>query len=488
MLKLKPKHIEWDYKFLVFLFITAMFYFFALSKYPVVWVDEPWVSEPAWNFIKFGKFINLTFTGYYKKEMWDLICPAFHFPLIAAFKAFGLSIIAARSISVILALLTLVLVYNLIKLLRGNASSALVGAVFLACNPVFFQCARQIRSEAYVAFFAVAGFYFFMKAVQNQKWFNYFICGIFAGGSLLCHPNGLFVIFTFFIIMLFKNPKNILYYFLGVLIITIGWFLFILANFDVFKYQILDQFSERMSFAKKLIGTFLYEYKRWFYPSVAIPALAGILSVIYLIFNGDMRKKYAVLISYIIIFTALLCFVDKSKTFLYLNLIFPFFAVSVAIAYSQICGMRKVLAVTALILVLLASFVFLPYKVCKSFNADYYGLIAKIKETMPKGAVVVGMPTYWFGVEGYYNYRTYDLFYYYADKYKTSYKNAAKLIKADYVIFDNGWAGPYITPSLLNFLKEDCTPTAVFTDKYYGRGSDKVEESDNIKIYKIKKD
>jgi len=487
-----------DYKFFILLFFAVIFYFYALDKYPLVWIDEPWLAEPSFNLAKYGEFINLTFFNYFGKDLLDLQLPFFHLPLALMFKIFGLSVIKARTLSVIFNLLVVILVYYSTKLIYDDNNTAFVAALFLILNPVFFQCARQTRPEAYVTFFTILSFYLFLKAVDTEKLSYYIACGIISAFSLLAHPNGAFVILTLFLIIFFRNKKASLYYLAANFIVLAGWIAYIFANSQIYYLQAVVQFPTRAHSMGNILNNLLTEYKRWLFPSILTPALFGFSALGYLIFTNYAKKecneKQRLLIIYILIFIATFWLFDKSKAFLYLNLIFSFFAMLVSGAYSEVYKKRKLLAVCLLAAVLFLSGIFLPYKLYKSLPSDYYGVTGKMKEVIPRGSVVIGRPTYWFGLEGYCRLRTYDLPEYYMKKFnpsggrEISYANAVKMIKADYIIFDNSWAHIYrqYQKENENFLKRHCILVKTITDKYYGQESEKKHEPDNIKIYKIK--
>lgn len=491
-----------NWKLLLTLTFFVIFYSFALDKYPLVWVDEPWLAEASWNWIKIHKFVNLTFTGYYGFDILEIGYPFFHLLLALVFKIFGLKIIPARALSVLFSLFTLITVYYLVKqIYDNNKNTALLAVVILIVNPVFFQCSREIRQESIVTFLIVLSFYLLVKAVNTQKLIYYFICGISSGLGILTHYNMSFVILTLFLMIVFKNKnqtstgknpssfiniKTGVCYLAGVFIITMPWIIFILINLDMFNKQVLLQCSSRVFFIKGILSHILSEYKRWVYPSVITPALFGFASVFYLAFKN--YKKYRLLLNYIGIFIILLCMIDGPKVVLYSNLIFPFLAIATAISYSEFSKNRKILAAILLTILLSISGIFLPYKLYKALPSDYYGLTNKFKEVIPKNSVVIGQPTYWFGLEADYRFRSYDLPYYYIDNYKVNYKNAIKLTKADYLIFDNYWGRIYkgYNKEREDFIKNHCILVKTITDKYYGQESDKKEELNNIKIYKVK--
>lgn len=486
-----------DYKFFILLFFTAVVYFFALDKYPLIWIDEPWLAEPSFNLAKYGKFINLTFFNYYGKDLLDLQLPLFHLPLALVFKIFGLNIIAARGLSVILNLLTLVFVYYSAKLIYDNKNASLVAAAALALNPVFFQCAREIRPEAYVTFFTVLSFYFLLKAANTEKIFYFLACGASSALSFLAHPNGAFAVAASFLTIFFRNKKASFYYALTVFSFIACWAAYIAANLEIYRLQLITQFPTRVFFLKNFLSNFITEYRRWRYPSIFAPAFFGMASFFYLIYVNYVKKmrdkKQSLFISYTLIFLAAFLFLEKEKTFLYLNSIFPFLAIAVSGAYFDVAKKKKTLAVFLLSILLFMSGVFLPYKIHKYFSSNYYGVTAEIKKAVPEASCVIGRPTYWFGLAQDYNLRTYDLldyymkYYGYISKHKISYGEAVKLTGAGYIIFDNAWGRTYkdTQKQREDFFKNNCVLVKTFTDKFYGKANEDAFEPDNIKIYKI---
>ncbi|MFH1453379.1 MAG: glycosyltransferase family 39 protein [Armatimonadota bacterium] len=476
-----------NWKFLAVLLFFVLFYSFALSKYPLVWVDEPWLAELSWNMARHGQFTSSTFTGYFSYDILVIPYLGYHLLLSLVFKLFGLGVIQARLLSLISSFFILIVVYHITKLLyKDNKNAGIIAMCFLIANPIFFQCARQSRQEALIALFIVSAFYFMARGIKEQKLYNYFICGAFIALSFLSHYNGLIAGVTMFLIILFHNKKAVLVYTAGALLFVLPYILFILVNFQLFKEQMLIQCGDRILFIPYLFKNLINEYIRWMHPSLIIPLIIGVSALIYLIITN--YKKQSLLINYIILFYVLLALIDSArKPFLYLNLIFPFLAIAAAIAFFEIYKKRKVLATVSLIILLIGSGIFLPYKLFKYLHSDYYGVINKFKKEIPQGSVVIGIPTYWFGIDDYYKYRSYDLIYHNAKIYNTDYDKALKLIKGDYIIYDESWAPSYKTKETQALLNNSCELKKVIYDKYYGQGYDGIIRPDNIKIYKVKK-
>lgn len=485
------------YRLAVLLSIMLIIYFYKLSRYPLIFLDEPWLSESSWNFLTLGKFVNLTFTDFFNKDLLDLIFPVYNFLLVLVFKIFGLKIIAARGLSVVLGFFTLIFVYLTVKQLYKNENAALAAAAFLMLNPVFFLCSRQARPEAYVTFFAVLSFYFLIKAVDAKKNLYYLICGISSGLAVLSHPTGVFVIISLFLTMMFlKERKTALNYLFGVFVTIFGFICFMLANYNFYKQQIFGQFTGRLFVLDSIFSIILNEYKRWVLLSLRIPVIGSIAALVYLIFSEYKKKvideKIKILIIYVIIFMFVLGTLEKSKDLFYVNLIFPFFSMIVAGAFINIYEKRKVLALGLLAFLLLCSSAFIPYKLYKFSGSDYYALISKFKDAIPKGSTVMAQPTYWFGLGQDYTFRTYAMPDYYKVWYKADFKKSIKKAKINYIIFDNYWGGVYNKENYPvdvkereDFFKNNCVLVKTITDKYYGQESEKKHESNNIKIYRV---
>jgi 4-amino-4-deoxy-L-arabinose transferase-like glycosyltransferase len=99
---------------IVILFIFIVIYTFNLDKYPAIWTDESWFSNPAFMLATHGFLGTTSIPNFYDMANFTYWQPPVYFLLIAtSFKLFGFGIIQARVVSVILGFFTVLFTYML---------------------------------------------------------------------------------------------------------------------------------------------------------------------------------------------------------------------------------------------------------------------------------------------------------------------------------------------------------------------------------------
>src|SRR5690349_2259682 len=73
-----------------------------LLRFPIVWMDEPWYTQPAWSFLTTGQFSAPMFTGEYGQEVSNVAYGRIYLLLNAViFGTLGLGPYQARVLSLL---------------------------------------------------------------------------------------------------------------------------------------------------------------------------------------------------------------------------------------------------------------------------------------------------------------------------------------------------------------------------------------------------
>jgi 4-amino-4-deoxy-L-arabinose transferase-like glycosyltransferase len=169
------------------------FHFATLSRFPPVWMDEPWYTQPAWSFATEGTFAEPMFEGLYGHEISNVAYGRIYLATAALFfRLFDVGVYQARTPSLLCGLVTLALTY-LVGRKLWRARTGLFGAGILAFVPQFFTQTHDARPEIMLAAFMMGSLLLLLIAEERQSPALYALTGLAAGLSADTHLNGLVV-------------------------------------------------------------------------------------------------------------------------------------------------------------------------------------------------------------------------------------------------------------------------------------------------------
>ncbi len=131
-----------------------------LSWSSALLTDEGFYIHNARNLILFGREKTDGFNN-------ALIMPTLHYLQIAVFKIFGVGVVQARMISVVLSLLTLIIFYRAILLVFGM-NAAVLSTLFLGLDHINLLYNRMALMDTPAAFVMTVTFYLFCSAYQKS--------------------------------------------------------------------------------------------------------------------------------------------------------------------------------------------------------------------------------------------------------------------------------------------------------------------------------
>lgn len=455
---------------LILLLLFTIVYTLNLDKYPLIWTDEAWFSNPAYN-LAFHGFLGTTMMpDFYNIAHYTYWQMPFYMVLMAiSFKLFGFGIIQARMISVVLGFFTVLFTYLLGKELY-NKKIGLLASILLIVNPLFFLVARQARMDIAVTCFTLIALYFLLKALKVNNFKYYIVVGLFAMLSVLSHPNGLFGVICIALIYFvyhFRNLKSrirlkeIGCMVLSSILLVTPYLWYISLDFPDF----MSQFKANiLNSANSPLINLLTEYIRYLWTFnlfdvaegqivvivLIIMACLVFLGLIYIFKNrSEFRGKFLITILAVHVFLFAFLISQKYATW-YLGIILPYF--SILIALPSLWGLNHKKGIQTSIIVVLCLFIainalglvnILYTTNDRSYQAIYYD----VEKYVPNGSIVLGDPALWVTLHD--NYSYYD--------YHNLSVSTSKKVGVEYLLVDNYWAINESYTCFKGFLKNNCT-------------------------------
>jgi len=298
--------IKWNYVLLILILLFAFYLRIYHVDYPVVgyhnWKETHYLTE-ARNFAEDGFFEN----GFFIPS-WDY--PRIHddpsgahsdtFPTISIivgliFNIFGISLFAARLVSILFSLGSIVFMFFLIKLLFKRNDLALLTSSILAILPLAVFFGRQVQLINSALFFCLGGLYFYFKWLKNYSWKYTILFSIFiALGVLTKYTFALFVLpmFMVFPFKKLKNKKLLKKHLFIIFIILLSLF------WIVYSFNISGTIGEELSSTKlNLIfeKSFWNIMKSFAIENYSVAAIVlfffGVLSFLSIYFKKHFKKK-----------------------------------------------------------------------------------------------------------------------------------------------------------------------------------------------------
>jgi 4-amino-4-deoxy-L-arabinose transferase-like glycosyltransferase len=480
---------------IILLSIFIILYSFHLDKFPNVWGDEAWFSNPAYTLATVGILgTTMKAGGIANYTYWQP--PVYLLLLAGSFKLFGFGLIQARMVSVALGFLTVLFTYLLGKRLY-NKRIGLLASIILIANPLFFYASRQVRMDIAVACFTLIALYFILIALKDSKPLFYFISSFFAMLALLSHPNGVMgIIAIILIILVYKvdlkdlklnlKLKEIIFMISGIILPLVPYLYYISLDFPEFKNQFMSNIGGSPS---NILINLITEPTRYLtllaflyiinYPiSFDVMIIAGIILTIsglyYILKERGFQEKFLmiILLTHIILLAMI---VVIKLNYWYLAMILPYWSILIVLPFKNKIKLKKLrttfLKITLVMFIIINLFgIFLL--IANSTHYNYLQIENEVQKYIPEGSVIVGDPTYWIALHD--NYVYYD----HTGANLTSFKGW----NVEYLLYDDHWNTSDPTDinqiAIKKFIEQNTTLIGVIPNRQDpGIGS--------MKVYKV---
>ena len=322
--------------------------------------DEGWKVHNALNKSLFGQWK----IGPY--NLWFLMAPVFTLIEFIFFSIFGVSLAAARLVSVFSGIGTIVLVYLIIKQER-ESSVALLAALFLSSNFVFTMFNRLAFLESLMLFFITAAWFFWQKAIISSRYYLSSATALAVFLAFLVKPYSLIVVpilvFAFLVsnkrttgLLDVNNVKHYFYFFSTIVTLGLVWlFFWFLPKYDSFVspnygslgesyFKLLESRLGLMNWVST-VTSFLGKVP-YFFSNMPIITLLSFVFVAFSIFRISFLSKQKIdltqsfALSWIVVCTVFLASISYRPP-RYLTLLIPPMAVASAIMLEIVLSVKE---------------------------------------------------------------------------------------------------------------------------------------------------
>jgi len=369
-----------DFGWLIILNIFFLFiYLYNLEKYPIIFNDEGWNSNPAIDLILNGKFRTTTFGNFLHLDDFTFWYGPIYFILLAgAFFLFGISLFSGRIVSVILGIIGINIFFKITSKITKKPFSFIL-SILHGTFPYFFISSRQIRFEIAVSTFSLISFYLlyfkYFRNESNNKHNSIFLVlsGIFSALALLSHPNGVIpivfnaigiiiydlpfrikLIFSKHFLIKFKEKfKPLIIFGISTILTCLPYTIFILKYYEAYRSQV--NFHVTASFFN-FFNNYKGEYTRYlgiqipynelsvlrFFPRMVqifiLIFLFSIFILSFLLINKlaikNRNNDVIIIILYIVGIMFIFGFLVYNKTKMYLSILTPYLFISIAYLFN----------------------------------------------------------------------------------------------------------------------------------------------------------
>ena len=429
-----------------------------LTKYPPVFVDESWNANAAWNWLKTGINFNSMHAGTldqfgYEWLRWPTIG---NLPWKLSFAALGLGLFQLRLVSWIFGCLLLLMTFLVGRRTYGILAGILA-AFILSLSAPFLQASHYARWDIMLATTAMLAYLFAINGLERNQWWSHLLAGLIISLSFDIHQNSVLFMLGFGVLYLvyygrkvFKSSGTWMFIFGGLLGAIYYLIVYILPNpeayFNLFSLSLGNTHQVPITTLNPmvLLSSVRAEIGRYhFYENNLDFALIG-ASFVFLAFR---RSKYdRLFLSFIATVLAGFVLLIGNKHDVYAILLYPFFMLLVAetlvslIRNTKMFDKQQAFAGALALLFLFNSGIHFIRPMFSNRAYDYNAITEKIKPAIPDGALVMGYPTWWLGLEEFNYTSTFNLTYYhFINGYSLT--EGLEKIKPDILIVDSNLIG-----------------------------------------------
>jgi 4-amino-4-deoxy-L-arabinose transferase-like glycosyltransferase len=461
-----------------------------LTALPIVWMDEPWYTQSAWDFVQHGTFTLPMFADLAGFDVENVLYGRIYLAAMAlAFEVLGVDPFAARLVSLVAASIALILVFLVGRELWSARVGALA-AVLLGVAPAFVSQSHDARPELMLIATWLLAFFTVLRAERSRPSVLLAIGGFVAAMGLEVHMNAILVPAALLIVLMVRRTpvRGIIAFLLGAGSGVALWMVVHVApDLTRFVSQVAH-FSRPLPLGEVVrdpVGLIAWELRRftgvWTGDGAATVLLTAAAVIIVLV-RGRDRSAWTVMALGATLIVGMTVGI-ASKTPVYAVLLWPVAALLVARALDLLPRRAAIGIAAGLIgLALLAN----VHQAVRLSPADYDGYMSRIRAAIPPAATVQGQPTLWFGLGE--RDLIADHYLFYAD----SYAAAIDELGIDYIVADEFFAGSVgldvdaaRAAEVEAFLSDRTELVTEITDPYYGHPSDRSGSPFTTRIYRV---
>lgn len=469
-----------------------------LTKYPPVFIDEPWYANAAWNWLETGRNFDPMHAEARPSNEWGYLS---NVSWVISFALLGPSFFQARLVSWFFGIVLLLAVIGVGRRSYGT-TTGLLAALMLSLSLAFLQASHYARPDIILAAVVVGAYYFANVALDRERWWAHVLAGLLLGITPDIHLNGVILALGLVAVYLITYGRKVLRR-SGTWLFVAGGLLGLLYYAGVRVLPNMGTFFARYDLAMGathtpplftlspvvLAKSAVQEIGRYHFYDYSLDfALIGASALYLLARRSPADRRLLAFVG-----TAFLGFVlfVGNKHDVYAILFYPFFLLMVAEAFVSLLRAGRGLApqrlfVGALLLLfLLNSAVHVARPVLASRDYDYEAITDQIRTVVPEGARVMGMPHWWLGLADH-DYRSSLSLTYYHFYNGYSLTEGLEAIRPDVVIVDSAQRGLWVDEGCFppgpgfeiyklprqefeEFLAERGEKVLEFSDRWHGK-------------------
>ncbi len=375
----------------------------------LIGVDEPWYSNVAYNFVQGNGLVD---TIARDGSPW----PTFLYPLILGsfFKLFGTSVFVGRLVSLLGGLVALSGFVQIQRLWKIKPIIILTtGSLFIVSN-MYQIIFCNIRPEAWCVAFAIWAFFFLARGVERNRSADFMLSALFVSCAMLCHLNAALyaVLFGVFALGFSWTRKDFLpvvgFGSVG-LLCAVGWMLYYTIGCGESIATFLADAAGKRTVAgsDSLLAAFVQAFPEFVRAySTGLKRLyififeVGVL-VVGLFFVRRNRRLFFIALGGLIYFLLALFLLKPLSTIHFGEVLF-FSLLATGLILKQLEGQKTQLICFCVIVGLYGANGALGsagriFKYQKNISPDK--VAAQIEQHVPKGAKVLSLMPFWFGLK-----------------------------------------------------------------------------------------
>jgi len=471
--KISSRQVTWMLGGL--LIVVLVVHFLTLTVYPPVFIDEGWLANTSYSWLKTGVPFDLIHTGPLDQFGYAWLTDNFigQAPYTIAYAIMGVGLGQTRLVSF---LFSLVLIFATIQVGRRmyHLNVGLLAGLLLALSAPYLFSSRQ-RQDVILAAMIMISFWLALYALEKDKIWAHFLSGLILGLGFDVHQTSIIFIPALGVLYLLHYGKRVVLA-RGTWIVAIGGALGMGYYFATHMLPNPEVYNKLMTFyfapgadaqipltrPSLIPESIIREFARYRFrenPFDLVMIVLGGLLLLLRRSKADWRLLIytgVTLVSFILL--------SSNKTNLYAINLYPFFMLIVAAGFAgaaqsfispvgtisneeqhgafralNLGNRGQTLAtLTTLLLVAFVGFNLLQtaLRIYNNRDYDYYAITNQIREVIPLDKRVMGMPSWWLGFPEY-DYRSGLNLTYYGFFNGYNVRQAMDAIRPDYIIFDS---------------------------------------------------
>ncbi|MCB9449953.1 MAG: glycosyltransferase family 39 protein [Anaerolineaceae bacterium] len=437
---------------LLAIIVTMGIHLFTLTKYPSIFIDEAWISNASWTWLKTGVNFDSIHTGALDQFGYEWVSRFFvgEAPYLVSFSLFGLGLFQARLVAWTFGV---VLIFATIQVSRRTygLTTGLLASLFLVLSLPFLQASRW-RQDVMLTAFAMLALWLALVALQDDRLWAHFLAGFLLGVGMDVHQSAILFIPALAVLYLAYYGKNV-FVKRGTWVVAVGGALGIAIFLAIHVLPSSETYSKLMSFnfvsgaeaefpvahPLTLPASLLGEFKRYGFGR-NLPEFGLIIAgVLWLLLRHRKRDIFVLLFTGTIFADFVL--LSGNKTNLYAIHLYPLFLLIVAEFFISVLWriklQRAIQVVMALLLIgyVVNSASQVHEKITSIPEYDYNAVTVKLRETILPGSRVMAMPVWWFSLPDY-DFRSSLLPTYYGYFNNYDLVESLETIRPDYIVVD----------------------------------------------------